>query len=129
MAARCFEPGTAPQQRSEEEATSEALEALCDQIAVINVAAEAALERAEEETAARDAGREPKEPVAPPSRLQLEVDSRLYAGCTGAAAALNPVEQSGGAEDYGLMVGEDVGRILIFQRAGHDVALREPAPA
>ena len=48
---------------------------------------------------------------------------------TGAAADLNPVEQSGGAEDYGLMVGEDVGRILIFQRAGHDVALREPAPA
>ena len=81
---RFFEPGPAPQQRTEEEAKAEALEALRDQLALINEAAEAAIACAVAGTA----------PVGPPPRLHLEADSRLYAGCGGVAAAFNHVQMA-----------------------------------
>ena len=43
-------------------------------------------------------------------------------------AHLDPVEQPDGIEDDGLVLGEDVGGILVLQRSCHDVALRRPRP-
>ena len=60
----------------------------------------------------------------PPRLLARQV--RLPAART--AAYLYPVQQPDGSEDHRLLLGEPVGRLLVFQGAGHDVALGQPAP-
>ncbi len=42
----------------------------------------------------------------------------------GSAAHLDAVEQSGGVEDDGLVLGESVGGVLVGESSGDDVALR-----
>ena len=64
---------------------------------------------------------------------RLGQSPRLLAGQVGLAAArtaayLYAVQQLDGPEDHRLLLGEPVGRLLVFQGAGHDVALGQPAP-
>ena len=57
------------------------------------------------------------------------LDGHEGLAAAGAAANLDAPKQLDCVEDDGLLVGEDIGGILVVQGAGDDIALRQAAPA
>lgn len=56
------------------------------------------------------------------------LDGQEGLASAGAAAYLHPVNEADGVKNDGLVSGEGVGGVLVGQRTGHDVALRNPLP-
>ena len=65
-----------------------------------------------------------RHPLAPLSEAAGLLHRQEGLAAAGTAANLDSVEQPGGVEDDGLVLGERIGGVLVGQRTGDDIALR-----